>query len=137
MLTRMVEGSPEEDMGREVGRRYMDMLRDEPDLVLLMQEYWSLAVRDPKLRKLLAEREAARRDELARALQIRQEHLGTPKLEMPTEEAATAFLALANGLAMQRLIDPDSVPDHLYGEILTLTYQGLVAREEAKRPRRR
>jgi AcrR family transcriptional regulator len=137
LLDRMVEGPPDEDMGAEVGRRYMDMLGEERDLVLLLHEYWSLAARDPKLRKRFARREATRRADLARALRIRQEHMGTPDLEMPSEESATAFLALANGLAMQKLIDPESVPDHLYGEILGLTYEGLVAREEAKRRPRR
>jgi AcrR family transcriptional regulator len=137
MLARMVEGPTEEDMGMEVGTRYMEMLSEDPDLVLLATEYWSLAVRDPKLRKRYAKRQAARRDALAKALQTRQERMGTPEVVIPTEEAATAFLALASGLAMERLIDPDAVPDHLYGEILGLVYQGAVATTKKQRQRRR
>jgi AcrR family transcriptional regulator len=130
MLARMVEAPPEEDMGREVGGRYMEMLRDERELVLLSHEYWSLAVREPKLRKRLARLQAERRAELAEALRVRQEHLGTPDLDMPTEQSATAFLALANGLAMDALLDPEAVPATLYGQILSLVYDGLVARAE-------
>ena len=137
MLARMVEGSTEEDIGMEVGSRYMEMLSEDPDLILLTTEYWSLAVRDPKLRRRYAERQAARRDELAKALQVRQERMGTPDVGLPTEEAATAFLALASGLSMARLIDPDAVPDHLYGEIVGLVYQGAVATTKKRRARRR
>jgi hypothetical protein len=47
---------------------------------------------------------------------------------------ATAYLALANGLALERLIDPGAVPDHLLGEIAALVYTGLVARAEQEGP---
>jgi AcrR family transcriptional regulator len=127
LLARLAEAPPEVDTGHEVGDRYMQMLTEDPDLVLLAVEYWSLAVRNPKLRKRYAERERARRKALGTALRVRQEHKGTPDVGLPTEEAATAFLALASGLAMERLIDPDAVPDHLYGEIVGLVYQGAVA----------
>jgi AcrR family transcriptional regulator len=135
MLARLADAPPEVDTGHEVGGRYMEMLTEDPDLVLLAVEYWSLAVRDPKLRKRYAERQRARRESLGRALQVRQEHKGTPDVGLPTEEAATAFLALASGLAMERLIDPDAVPDHLYGEILGLVYQGALATVARRRRR--
>jgi AcrR family transcriptional regulator len=133
MLTRMAEAPPEVDAGAEVGGRFMELLSGDPDFVLLANEYWALAARDPKLRKRYADTERARRDALAQALQVRQEHRGTPEVGIPTEEAATAFLALASGLAMARLIDPDAVPDHLYGEIVGLVYQGAVAMQERRR----
>jgi AcrR family transcriptional regulator len=136
MLTRLAEAPPEVDTGHEVGGRYMEMLSEDRDVGLLANEYWSLAARDPELRKRYAQRQRARRDALAQALQVRQEHRGTPDVGLPTEEAATAFLALASGLAMQRLIDPDAVPDHLYGEIVGLVYQGALATSEGRRRER-
>lgn len=132
MLARITDAPPEVDAGHEVGDRYMALLAGDAELVLLATEYWSLAVRDPKLRRRYAKRQAERRDALAQALQARQEHRGTPDVGIPTKEAATAFLALASGLAMQRLVDPESVPDHLYGEILGLVYQGAVAQTERR-----
>jgi AcrR family transcriptional regulator len=138
MLARLAEAPPEVDTGHEVGDRYMGLLAGDPELVLLATEYWSMAVRDPKLRKRYAKRQAERREALATALQVRQEHRGTPDVGLPTIEAATAFLALASGLAMERLIDPDAVPDHLYGEIVGLVYQGAVAMTKKERsPRAR
>lgn len=127
MLDRMREAPPEVDAGREVGGRYMQLLSEDPELVLLMVEYWLMAVRDPKLRKRYAERQAAWRQALAEALKVRQSRRGTPEVGIPTIEAATAFLALGSGLAMERLIDPAGVPDNLYGEIVGLVYQGAVA----------
>ena len=139
MLARLEEAPPEVDTGHEVGDRYMGLLVEDPELVLLANEYWSMAVRDPKLRRRYAKRQAERREALANALQVRQEHRGTPDVGLPTIEAATAFLALASGLAMERLIDADAVPDHLYGEIVGLVYQGAVAmttRSRSPRPAR-
>jgi AcrR family transcriptional regulator len=136
LLARMAEAPPEVDAGHEVGDRFMELLSGDPDFVLLANEYWALAARDPKLRKRYAEGQRARRDALAHALQVRQEHRGTPDVGIPTEEAATAFLALASGLAMARLIDAEAVPEHLYGEIVGLVYQGAVAMQDRKRRRR-
>lgn len=136
MLARLAEAPPEVDTGHEVGDQYMGLLTEDPELVLLTTEYWSMAARDPKLRRRYAKRQAERRKALARALQVRQEHRGTPDLDLPTIEAATAFLALASGLAMERLVDPAAVPDHLFGEIVGLVYQGAVAMTKAKRPPR-
>ena len=140
VLAGLAEASPEEDMSREAARRYAEVLREERDLLLLGHEYWSLAVRDPKLRKRYAARQLERRRALAEALRVRAEHLGTPEVneELPTEEVATAYIALANGLAMESLADPDAVPSHLYGEMVSLVYEGLLARARARsRPRRR
>jgi hypothetical protein len=35
--------------------------------------------------------------------------------------------ALGNGLALEKLVDPDSVPDSLYGDMLVLIFQALQA----------
>ena len=98
--------------------------------MLLDHEYWSLAVRDPKLRARYARRQAKLRKALGKALKARAEHLGRPVLDMPGEELAAAFLGLANGLAMERLVDPEAVPDQLLGQMFALVYAGAVARAE-------
>jgi hypothetical protein len=46
---------------------------------------------------------------------------------------AAAYLALGTGLGAEKLVDPNSVPDDLLGEIVALVYQGLVARAERDR----
>jgi len=46
-------------------------------------------------------------------------------------EVATAFIALGQGLAIQRLIDARSVPDGLLGDTFALIYAGHLARSQA------
>jgi AcrR family transcriptional regulator len=121
---------PERDMAPEASRQFVELLRGQRDLMLLEHEYRSLALRDPDLRAVYAKRQAELRDALARALAARASHLGAPPLGMPVEEVATAFLALAHGLALEKLMDPDAVPDHLLGEMFALVYAGLVARAQ-------
>lgn len=103
------------------------ILREQPDIVLLGFEHWSLAVREKKLRAGYVERQRALRRTLAHALQSRHRTLGVP-LDYPAEPLATAIIALAMGLAMEALADPDAVTDQLYGDVLGLIYDGLAAR---------
>jgi AcrR family transcriptional regulator len=119
---------PEHDMAPEASNRLVELLRGERDLYLLDQEYWSQAVRRPHIRARYAERRAEMRAALAKALAARVEHLGAPVGDVDFVEIATAILGLANGLARQKMIDPDAVPDHLLGEAIALIYRGLVAR---------
>jgi AcrR family transcriptional regulator len=114
----------------EVDRIFVELLEQEPELLLLSFEFWARAMRDPQLRRRYAQRTAGFRDALARVLEARQKQLGAPEFSLPAEHAATAFIALANGLAMIRLADAKGVPDGLYGEILSLVYDGLVARAQ-------
>ncbi|MEY2458916.1 MAG: hypothetical protein QOG30_746, partial [Acidimicrobiaceae bacterium] len=41
---------------------------------------------------------------------------------------AQAFIALAQGLALESVVDPAAVDAALFGDILNLVYDGLVAR---------
>jgi AcrR family transcriptional regulator len=130
-VVEMTESAPaDQDMAVEASRRFADLLQEERQLVLLSHEYWSRATRDPEIRKRYAKRQAKLREELARALEARARQLGAPPFSMSTADVATAYIALRDGLSFQRLVDPESVPDELIGEIMALVYQGLVARAQ-------
>jgi len=92
------------------------LFRQQRELVLLLHEYWSAAVRDEQLRARYLERQRALRDALACALAARHAHTGVP-LAMRADALATAFIALAEGLSLEALLDPDSVEKGLLGEI--------------------
>ena len=49
------------------------------------------------------------------------------ELPVPKEEAATVVLALAAGMAQQKLLDPAAVPEELFPTALTLLVRGLQA----------
>jgi AcrR family transcriptional regulator len=132
-MIEVLESSPgEEDVSPEMSRRFLELLQGEGEMFVLDQELWSLALRDPKLRAKYARREAELRAALTKAIDVRSKHLGDPEFTVPTEEIATAFIALGDGLALAKLIDPAAIPDHLFGQTAALMHDGLVARASSR-----
>jgi AcrR family transcriptional regulator len=136
MIELLESAPPEQDMGPEASRRFVELLESERELLLLQQEYWSQAVRDSKLRARYASRRAKLRAAFGRALSTRLEHLGAPPGAVEVETMATVIMALNEGLAQERLIDPGAVPDGLLGDTIVLLYFGVVARAERTSRRR-
>jgi AcrR family transcriptional regulator len=130
-LIELLKTAPaEHDMAPEASRRLLELLERGRETVLLEHEYQLLAIREPRLRARYLKRQAALREALAAGLDARAQQLGAPPFSTPTSDVATVYLALANSLAVERLIDPDTVSDNLLGDIVALVYQGLVARAE-------
>jgi AcrR family transcriptional regulator len=127
-LMRLTETAPADTpTAGAVSQGLVRLVRDQGDLIMLLFEYWALAVRDPDLRPAFNERQQLLRNALARALDARHASTGVA-LTYPAERLATAILALANGLAMTALAEPDAVSDQLLGDILDLVYDGLASR---------
>jgi AcrR family transcriptional regulator len=102
-------------------RQWMTMIEREPDVVLLFMEFWAYGVRDAQVRPKVAARFAQMREVLTRLIAdgVRDFHL---ELELPAEQLALAIDALADGIARQKLTDPDAVPDELMGRVLSLLF---------------
>jgi AcrR family transcriptional regulator len=126
----LASAPPEHDMALEATGAFARQLDTEREALLLEREYWTLAIRDPKLRVRYAERYAELRRDLATAMEARARHLGTPDLTMSAEDVARIVMSVIGGLAVDELIEPGSVPPELLGEALALIYAGLVARAE-------
>src|SRR3954452_15638007 len=90
------------DMAPEASASFGRLLDGQRELLLVNQEYWSQAAREPKLRARYAKRQADLRSALAQALQARMERLGARLLEDGGQAMATAFMALTAGLAQER-----------------------------------
>jgi AcrR family transcriptional regulator len=132
-LVALLESAPpDRDMSVEASRAFARRLGSERDAVLLEREYWTLAIRDPELRSLYAERQAELRAAFAGALEARARHLGTPLKSMPAEDLARIVMSVMGGLAVDELIEPGSVRPELVSETLGLVYAGLVARAAAR-----
>jgi AcrR family transcriptional regulator len=127
MIELFQSAPPPQDMAPEGSRRFVEVVREQRELLLLEHEYWSQAVRDPELRAEYAEHRRKLHSALGQALKVRFEHLGTPDLPIDPDEIAPVVTGLFAGLAQQRLIDPTSVPDELFGKTLVLIYRGLLA----------
>jgi AcrR family transcriptional regulator len=104
-----------------------ELMRTERTSLMLLQEYWAQAARDSDTAARYRVRHASIRDALAEALAARHRHTGVP-LHFDAHRLAQAFIALAQGLAMESIVDPDAVDHELFGDILELVYDGLVAR---------
>ena len=104
-------------------RRWMKMIEREPELLLLFMEFWAYGVRDPQVRPKVAARFAQMRQVLTRLIAdgVREFDL---ELALPAEQLAVAIDALADGIARQKLADPDAVPDELMGRVLSLLLAG-------------
>jgi len=122
--------SAEQATAAEVSRGFAQMVDEHRRLVLLMNEFWALAVRDPTLRDRWVRRQEALRRDLTAALEARHRTTGLP-LSIPAWRLATAIIALADGLAMDRVAEPENVPAELLGEMLDLLYDGLAYRAQA------
>jgi AcrR family transcriptional regulator len=121
-----------EERSRGGADDWMAFLHDEPDSFPLMIEFWSYAIRDPKLRKRYATRLAAFRQTFAELIEQGASDLG---VELPpgfAERMGTVINALGNGLALEKLADPDSVPDELLGSTIALIFEALLAQGRAE-----
>ena len=105
-------------------RVWMAMIEREPELLLLFMEFWAYGVRDPHVRPKVAARFAQMRELLTRLIadSAREFEL---ELQMPAEQLAVAIDALADGIARQKLADPDAVPDELMGRVLSLLLEAV------------
>jgi len=112
-------------------RRWMTMIEREPELLLLFMEFWAYGVRDPDVRPKVAERFAHVRELLTRLIAdgVREFDL---ELKLPADQLAVTIDALADGIARQKLADPQAVPDELMGKVLSLLF-AAVTRPARKR----
>jgi AcrR family transcriptional regulator len=127
-LMRLTETAPaNQPTAASISQGLARLIAERAPLIMLLFEHWAAAVRDPTLRDAFNERQQRLRTALAQALEARHATTGVP-LTFPADRLATAVLALAHGIAMSKLIDPDGTSDELQGEILDLLYDGLIHR---------
>ncbi|MGI5128371.1 TetR/AcrR family transcriptional regulator [Pseudonocardia sp. CA-107938] len=85
----------------------------------ILAEYFALSHHDPARREGLRQRRREARDAVARGIARLSEQTGL-RLPLPPDELAVVLFALSNGLAVESGIDPDAVPDELFGKVLLL-----------------
>lgn len=120
------EGGP-----REVADGWVAHLDADRDWHAAFLEFVAHAGRTPAFRARLAERYGALRARMARGFERRvPDGVDTERL------AAMAFVC-ANGLAVERLIDPEVANADLYAELVELLGLGLAARTARSRARAR
>jgi AcrR family transcriptional regulator len=112
-----------------VSRGLADLFEGRRELLVLVQEYWALALRSEPVRRHYRRRQKAQTKTLADALRARHHETGVP-LTLPAETLATAFIALAQGLAIEMTLRPEATDPKLYGQVLSLVYDGIASRRQ-------
>ncbi len=112
------------DIARDAGGALAELISSQAEWHLLFIEFWARAVRDPELRDEFARERRSARGVIASLL---QEQAADANIELPApaEQLAVAVLALANGIAIEQLADPDGVDASTFGVILGLLLDGL------------
>ncbi len=113
-----------ESVGLEIGRLLSAIGTKDRQWQILFLEYWLRAVRMPTARERFAGKRAEVRDQIGKYLEEKAK-LFNLKPPIGGKELATVILALSNGLGIETLIDPESVSNKLFGQILLYLYQGM------------
>ena len=108
---------PAEDWLRAVGAALTEAMYRQPEWHLLFVEFWQRSIRDPEARERFVPHRRRLHDLIAATILRRSEELGFG-LPMDPDRLATAILGFSNGLAIEYLLDPDSVQRDLFGEVL-------------------
>jgi AcrR family transcriptional regulator len=106
----------------EGARLFVDIAQQERELFLLALEHNIYVARHPEHAAAFTTRY---REQLATVADLITEHSEKwgLALPLPADQMAIAAEALAQGMALQRLADPDSVPDDLLGRLYALLFQ--------------
>ena len=107
---------------RASARTWMALLRERPEMFLLLIEQWVRAVHDPEHRPAFVEHLRMFREATARWV-VEEAERGGYEPPMPPEHIAVGTNALLFGIALEYLADPESVPEELLGtmEVALLT----------------
>jgi AcrR family transcriptional regulator len=110
----------------ELGRMLTNAADSGSDFVLLNSEFWLYAMRNPRVLDAMAARMRGPQEALAALVQPDLERRGAPAEASP-DSVAAVVAALFDGLARQRLIDPDRIGDDLFGLALKWIFTGIGA----------
>jgi AcrR family transcriptional regulator len=111
---------------------WMAQLSVDPDFFPLYMEFWAHAMRDPELRPRFAARFAVFRETFARLIEEGARDVGIEPPPGFAQRMGTVLNALGNGLAMEKLSDPDAVPDELLGDTISMIFNALVIAARAE-----
>lgn len=110
----------------ELGRLLVDVADKDIEFAALQAEFWLYAIRNPQVLDTMAASMSESRQALQTLVGAALARHGAPP-GVPTESVATVVGALFLGLVRQRRIDPECVPEDLFGQALTWLFAGIKA----------
>ena len=125
-----------EDQARAGAANFVDFISSDPEWERLFFEFSAYASRNEKFRTELAARRRHLQERMAELYRRRAEQLGVEP-PFPFEDMSRMTFAMADGIALQKLLDPESVSDDLYPTMLATFFAGVraaVEQEDAATP---
>ena len=119
-------GDDVEEQAREVGVDFARNLAGDPDWQRLFFEFATRAMRSEPFRAELVQRYRELRSGIAALFERRLRELGLQSPVSPETLALMTF-AMANGFALERLLEPDDAPEDLFGDMLVILFAGVRA----------
>jgi AcrR family transcriptional regulator len=125
----LAEEPGEEGTAYAGGMDFMEQLNRDPEYFALFFEFWAYAQRNPDVKRKFLPRVERFRGALAQVFEAKS---GAQDVELPipTEQLSAMLIAMAAGVAMERELDPSSVPDDMYARMLQFFFRGLFAADE-------
>jgi AcrR family transcriptional regulator len=114
------------EKARLAGDSFVAQLRADPEWERLFLEFGAYAARDEDFREELVTRYRAMTDRIAAALEGHAAQMDKQPT-LPYQQVAQMCCVMANGFALEKLLDPESVPDEMYGTMLAVFFAGLDA----------
>lgn len=127
----LADGSDVESQARAAGESFADHLAGDPDWQRLFLQFALRASRDDAFRDELLVRYGELREGVAELFAARADELGADS-PLPPRELALMTSVMANGFALERLLDEDGTPHDLLATMLVIFFNGL----RATRPQR-
>ena len=115
-----------QDQVREGGADFMRWISDDPEWERLFFEFAALATRNEEFREELVTRYRAVRERMVELYAARIERMATERA-VPVDEMVMMVFAMANGISMEKLLEPDAVPDDMFATMLQAFFLGLMA----------
>jgi AcrR family transcriptional regulator len=112
---------------RASAQTWMALLRDRPEMFLLLVEQWARAIRDPSHRASFVEHFRLFREATTRWV-FEEAERGGYALPIPAEQIALGANAILFGVAFEYLADRDSVPESALETLEIALLRGIMSR---------
>lgn len=123
-IERVLESDQElEEQTRQAGEDFTSSLRADAEWERLFLEFSAYAARNAEFREELVTRYGALREAMGqRFRRFAERHDLSPSVS--ADEVALMTFAMANGFAIEKLLEPD-IPDEVYSKLLLIFFTGL------------
>src|SRR4051812_7033464 len=120
-----------EEQTRQAGEDFTRYVRADPEWERLFFEFAAYAARNDDFRAELVTRYRSLREALGVAFgRYCENHDISPPI--PVERVALMTFAMANGFALEQLLEPEAVDDDVYASMLLVFFTGLRALSEQR-----